>query len=389
MISRVRKDSSHQTLSQESYSFDRRGNMISYTDGEGKTITGEYDQLNRLKTQFAPSDTPQAAQERTHISYGRNTLLIINNLGEKQIFTKDALNRITSVVNEDANNQKVSETTYAYSPEKNSVTATKGSESTTILFDNLGNPVLVKQSDSEGGFWTQLWNATLGNPRVQGGLMFAGGVLEMIGGAVLFAVPAPPTKVGGGALIGHGADMVATGLKQLWSGQATETFTAQGVSKGLQSVGTPPHYAGMVGGLTEFGLAVGPIGIVGKVGAVGQSRKALLAAAYGTPRAESSLSAQLLRHDLLTQEASSAFTASGKLSKGALAGSREIMKAESLGNPNIPAGFSKWRTNTFQSPSGNFQVHFYRNPVTSEVHYGLDYKVKFNSASEPLWPGPK
>ena len=60
--------------------------------------------------------------------------------------------------------------------------------------------------------------------------------------------------------------MVATGLKQLWTGQSAETFTAQGVSKGLQSVGTPPHYAGMVGGLTEIGVAGLPIGIVGKAG---------------------------------------------------------------------------------------------------------------------------
>ena len=185
MISRVRKDSSHQTLSQESYSLDRRGNVISHTDGEGKTITREYDQLNRLKIEFAPSDTPNAAREWTHISYGRNTLMLSNNLGEKQIFTKDALGRVTSVVNEDADNQEVSETTHTYSLEKNSITATKGSVSTTTRFDSLGNPVSVRRVDSNAGLGAKIWNVTLGNPRVQGGLTAIGGVLEMIGGAVL------------------------------------------------------------------------------------------------------------------------------------------------------------------------------------------------------------
>jgi len=112
-------------------------------------------------------------------------------------------------------------------------------------------------------------------------------------------------------------------------------------------------------------------------------------AADGAVRAESSLSGQLLRQDLLRQEAASAFTESGELSQGALAGSREVIPAAQLGNPNIPAGFSKWSTRSFQSPSGNFQVHFYRNPTTGEVFNGLDYKVNFNSAPAPLWPGPK
>ena len=31
-----------------------------------------------------------------------------------------------------------------------------------------------------------------------------------------------------------------------------------------------------------------------------------------------------------------------------------------------------------RAPSRDFQVHFYRNPTTGEVYYGLDCKVKFN-----------
>ena len=103
-------------------------------------------------------------------------------------------------------------------------------------------------------------------------------------------------------------------------------------------------------------------------------------AGNATVRAESSLSGQLLRQDLLRQEAASAFTSTGGLSPGAISGSRVAIQAEKLGNPNIPAGFDKMTTRTFQSPSGDFQAHFYQNPNTGNIFTGLDYKVKFNSA---------
>ena len=92
----------------------------------------------------------------------------------RAFFTKDAWGRIAKIVNENADNQEVSETTHTYSLEKNSITATKGSVSTTTRFDSLGNPVSVRRVDSNAGLGTQLWNATLGNLRVQGGLMAAG-----------------------------------------------------------------------------------------------------------------------------------------------------------------------------------------------------------------------
>jgi len=52
-----------------------------------------------------------------------------------------------------------------------------------------------------------------------------------------------------------------------------------------------------------------------------------------------------------------------------------------LSNPAIPNGFGKYTTGTFQSPAGDFQVHFYKNPTTGEVIYGLDYKAVFNKMS--------
>jgi hypothetical protein len=77
-----------------------------------------------------------------------------------------------------------------------------------------------------------------------------------------------------------------------------------------------------------------------------------------------------LSQQLARESAESAFTASGELSEGAIAGSREIIPAGQLGNPAIPQGFSKFATDTFASPSGPFQAHFYMNPVTGEVYYG-------------------
>lgn len=40
--------------------------------------------------------------------------------------------------------------------------------------------------------------------------------------------------------------------------------------------------------------------------------------------------------------------------------------------------WGKYSTPTFQSPAGNFQVHFYWNSVTDEVDYSYDYKAKFS-----------
>jgi len=44
-------------------------------------------------------------------------------------------------------------------------------------------------------------------------------------------------------------------------------------------------------------------------------------------------------------------------------------------------GFAKYSTDTFQSPFGDFQVHFYQNPSTGEIYYGMDYKAVFNAAA--------
>ncbi len=65
-----------------------------------------------------------------------------------------------------------------------------------------------------------------------------------------------------------------------------------------------------------------------------------------------------LAAQLRLESANSAFTATGELSEGAIASSRQIIPAGSIGNAAVPNGFAKYATETFASPSGPFQAHF-------------------------------
>jgi hypothetical protein len=71
------------------------------------------------------------------VAYNGNTITVTNHLGEKQIITQDAVGRATSIITQGANNQKISETKYAYSTDKITVTETKGSETKTTFLKNL------------------------------------------------------------------------------------------------------------------------------------------------------------------------------------------------------------------------------------------------------------
>ncbi|TCO40936.1 hypothetical protein EV646_11627 [Kribbella antiqua] len=42
--------------------------------------------------------------------------------------------------------------------------------------------------------------------------------------------------------------------------------------------------------------------------------------------------------------------------------------------------WGKYSTQSYRSPSGPFQVHFYYNESTGRVNYDIDYKTKFNQA---------
>jgi len=90
-----------------------------------------------------------------------------------------------------------------------------------------------------------------------------------------------------------------------------------------------------------------------------------------------------LADQLTLQSAKSPFTAAGTLTQDAINSSQVIrgLEAGRLNNPAIPSGFGKYRTDTFRSPAGDFQMHFYKNPTTGEAFYGLDYRAIFNSMS--------
>jgi hypothetical protein len=98
--------------------------------------------------------------------------------------------------------------------------------------------------------------------------------------------------------------------------------------------------------------------------------------------------ARLTKH-LEFDEAASVFTKSGGLQPSVIQDARLITPGARIGNPEViktltadgsnMADWGKYATQTFQSPSGPFQAHFYRNGVTGAANYSIDYKVLFGS----------
>ncbi|MFE0422020.1 RHS repeat domain-containing protein [Streptomyces sp. NPDC058953] len=89
----------------------------------------------------------------------------------------------------------------------------------------------------------------------------------------------------------------------------------------------------------------------------------------------------------LYKAASSVFTPSGRLTQEALDSSSMIQPGSKMDNHVVQDAFAvrggaeqwgKYKTPSYQSPYGNFSVHFYKNSTTDEVLYDLDYKVVMN-----------
>jgi hypothetical protein len=105
-------------------------------------------------------------------------------------------------------------------------------------------------------------------------------------------------------------------------------------------------------------------------------------------RAESAADFARLTRQLQFDEAASVFNRSGGLQSSVISNSTPIIRGPQLGNQQVVkaltadgsniADWAKYTTQTFQSPSGPFQVHFYRNSATGAVNYAYDYKVIFN-----------
>ena len=97
--------------------------------------------------------------------------------------------------------------------------------------------------------------------------------------------------------------------------------------------------------------------------------------------------ASKLSNQLKMEEAASMFSTDGKLVSSAVNTSKQIMTGVELKNENVlnillskDANINNWgkyATDTFNSPLGPGQVHFYMNKVTGEIVYNIDYKFKF------------
>jgi hypothetical protein len=94
-----------------------------------------------------------------------------------------------------------------------------------------------------------------------------------------------------------------------------------------------------------------------------------------------------LQHKLTLDEAGSIFTEDGGLTEDAILESLLVIPATSIRNNRLLVEFNrrsgsindwaKYVTQMRRSPSGNYEMHFYRNEVTGDVYYGKDYKAVF------------
>ncbi len=100
--------------------------------------------------------------------------------------------------------------------------------------------------------------------RFFGGLRAVGGALQVAGGAALILAPEPTglTKAGGVVAVGHGADDFQAGIRQMWTGENTESLTYSATKSTAQALGASEQTAGRIATGTDIGL-----GLVGGGGA--------------------------------------------------------------------------------------------------------------------------
>jgi hypothetical protein len=100
--------------------------------------------------------------------------------------------------------------------------------------------------------------------RFWGAASVVGGAFELVGAAGLLLVPEPTmvTKIGGGALLVHGADTTSTGLVQIVSGRTRTTLTSQAAEAAAKALGAGPDSAKLVGSAVDIAvpLAAGFVG---------------------------------------------------------------------------------------------------------------------------------
>ncbi|MDO5528041.1 MAG: RNase A-like domain-containing protein [Paracoccus sp. (in: a-proteobacteria)] len=101
--------------------------------------------------------------------------------------------------------------------------------------------------------------------RLIGGLRVLGCAVEVTAGGALLLTPEPTmlSKLGGGALVVHGADQCQTGARQIWTGRDTRSLSDLGASaaaRGLGASETGARYAGMA---AEFAVPIGTAVLAG------------------------------------------------------------------------------------------------------------------------------
>lgn len=94
-----------------------------------------------------------------------------------------------------------------------------------------------------------------------------------------------------------------------------------------------------------------------------------------------------LVNKLTIQEAKSIFTSTGRLEQSVINKSSSIIPGNELNNKAVinaltqdgssMSNWAKMSTETYKSPSGNSQVHFYQNQITGKVS-DFEMKIKFN-----------
>ncbi|MFO0652308.1 MAG: glycohydrolase toxin TNT-related protein [Polyangiales bacterium] len=111
-------------------------------------------------------------------------------------------------------------------------------------------------------------------PRALGGLQAVGGAGEMALGGAGLAAPTGITQVAGGVAVVHGFDNTSTGLRQLWTGEYTNTLTHDAAAGTARLLGASEGTADAVGNITDLTAGVAAPATVAK-GLISKEAQAL------------------------------------------------------------------------------------------------------------------
>ncbi len=256
--------------------------------------------------------------------------------------------------------------------------ADKQAQYKSMLFGNM----MQQPAAQEKSVAPQAQSLNIGT-RIMGGVQAIGGLAEASVG--ILASETVLGAVAGAAMILNGIDNYRSGFNTAFSGRVQPTIFEETVAPVL---GMSPQVAqgiemgvGLLSGGSSFsGVGLSKLGMFRAGEATGRRSVANISA-------RNHISGLRLQEQLAIEERTLLFTADGTLSQEAINNAREIPLGE-LKNPklledlsNRPGNLKDWKkytTESFHTPSGNAQVHFYRNKVTGEIYYGRDYKTVFD-----------